>query len=166
MEYPNKRGRKPLFTSQEVDEIQRDVGTLEELAMRWRASRATIARIRSYAYEYAGVDKAEKSRTHKVVTRKVHARPSRLGEETLRAIAEDTRSQREVAEHWGVSIPYVAKLRAKYGTTHAPRFLISTMSDHYISHSEKSDEELAAIYQVPVAIIRRIRDGKKNQGGV
>lgn len=166
---PNKRGRKSLFTSREVDEIQRAEGTLEEIAQRYRASRATIARIRSYSYEYGAVDSTDVARTHSVPGRKPRSRSSKLQEETLREIAADPRPQREVAEHWGVSIPYVAKLRAKYGTTNAPGHVVHPAIKAAILHfdqSDKSDEWLAEKFNIPAVIVRRIRDGEEEQTGV
>lgn len=166
-QFPNKRGRKSLFTSREVDEIQRAEGTLEEIALRYRASRATIARIRSYSYEYGAVDSADVARTHSVPGRKPRSRSSKLQEETLREIAADPRSQREVAEYWGVSIPYVAKLRAKYGTTNAPGHVVhpAIKAAILLAH-DKSDEALAEKFNIPAVIVRRIRDGEEEQTGV
>lgn len=165
-QFPNKRGRKPLFTSREVDEIQRAEGSLEELAMRYRTSRSTIARIRSYTYEYGAVDSTDVARTHSVAGRKPRSRSSKLQEETLREIAADPRPQREVAEYWGISIPYVAKLRAKYGTTNAPGVIVTPEVDDIIRRSDKSDEAIAAQFELPVVIVRRIRYGKEETSGV
>lgn len=153
-----KRGRKPLFDAREVEEIQQSDKSLAYLANHHGVSRATIARIRSYGYEYAPLGSTEKARTHPT-TRQKRTRSERLDEDTLRLIALDNRPQSVVARDWGVSIPYVAKLRAKHGTTNRPGTLLPPDVEDIIRRSDKTIEQLAAQFGVPELIIRRVRDG-------
>jgi hypothetical protein len=160
MKHPTKRGRQPLFTSAEVLEIQQAEGTLVDIAKRYRASRATIARIRSYAYEYSPVDVPDKARTHPV-DRKRQGR--RLDPDTLYKIAHDMRPQKIVAEAWGISKPYVANLRAKYGTANAPTAIVHPQIAAVIISSDKSIGELADQFALPRLIVQRIRDNAKDK---
>ncbi len=155
-----KRGRKPLFDAREVDEIQKSTMSLAYLANFHGVSRATIARIRSYGYEYAPLGSNEPARTHPT-NRKPRTRTSRLDEETLRLIAMDIRPQSVVAHEWGVSVPYVAKLRAKYGSTFRPAPMLPAQVEDIIRRSDKTIEQLSAQFGVPELIIRRVRDGGK-----
>jgi len=153
-----KHGRKPLFNADEIDIIQKDVGTIDQLAAKYRTSRQTIARIRSNYYEYAPFGSDQNARTHPAPHRKKRARPD---EDTRRLIANDLRPIKEVAEFWDVSMAYVSQLRAKHGTTNAPRSMVHPDVEYVILNSGKSIEYLSAQFGLPELIIKRIIDNAK-----
>jgi len=151
-----KRGRPALFTAEEIAEIQQAEGTLQQLANRFRSSRATIGRIRSESYEYAPVDAEGRSRTHPRGDRK---KPVRIDEDARQRIAYMAGTLKEVADVFGCSTIYVAKLRQKYRTVNRPTSLLPPEVMDDILASSLDDFAMAKKYNVHHTIIRFIRQG-------
>lgn len=158
-----KRGRRASLTRAQVETIKLDTRPNDIIAMVYGVSPATVYRAKHHDYRTAEEDGAHSyvpsPRGRRLKSGRV------LEKEERAAIAADLSPAKQVAHAYGVSVSYVYKIRHEHGTSNdrrrqlpLPREVIDA-----IKASELGDDELSALFDISVIVVRDIREASDEE---
>lgn len=176
---PSMRGgRFPAFYRAEVEVIRADKRGLQEIADSWGVSIDTICRVqmrgRFKNVEYVPRDEVDRripyevTRTHAdepTPYTEVRGRPFKSGRpaltsEEILAIVNDTRSPREIAWEYELTVNYVRKLRIKHGALSNRVSKITPGLVRSIKLDKRTPTEIASAFKVSTQFVKDVRQGR------
>lgn len=178
----DRGGRFPKFYRVEVEEIRESLEKHSLLAERYGVSVETIKRVREVG-RFAGITyipRDEMDRRTPLPNGKPRptsnsegtgykrGRPFKSGRSHVtpqerRMMASDIRPIAEAAQAYGVSVPYLKKLRKEMGVSHIRAEALSHRMIRNITRDERPIADVARDMNLPTQIVRAIKEGSFTQ---